>query len=225
MDEDLHSGTRLRGCYLHLQCKNSELRQKRMSTVEGRALIRSYEDYRRYLQADRIALGVRSRWAFLYDEILQFQRLLRKVEFLTNCKKNSVRRIIAVYRFRKISIRLGFSIPINVFGPGLAILHYGTIVVNSGARIGSNCRIHTGVNIGAQLGKGSDVPKIGNNCYIGPGAKIFGGVEIGDNTAIGANAVVNKSFPDGNVTLGGIPARVISEKSTSGLFIHGDNSV
>jgi len=155
-----------------------------MSTVEGRALIRSYEDYRRYLQADRIALGVRSRWAFLYDEILQFQRLLRKVEFLTNCKKNSVRRIIAVYRFRKILIRLGFSIPINVFGPGLAILHYGTIVVNSGARIGSNCRIHAG-----------------------------------------ANAVVNKNFHGSNVTLGGIPARVISEKSSSGLFIHGDNSV
>ncbi len=188
-------------------------------------MIKSYEDYKRYLQADRLALGVRSRWAFLYDEIFQFQCLLRKVEFLTNCHKNSVRRMIAVYRFRKISIKLGFSIPINVFGPGLAILHYGTIVVNSGAHIGSNCRIHTGVNIGAQLGKGSEVPKIGNNCYIGPGAKLFGGIEIGDNTAIGANAVVNKSFSEGNVTLGGIPARVISDKSTMGLFVHGDDSV
>jgi serine O-acetyltransferase len=188
-------------------------------------LIRSYEDYKRYLQADRAALGIRSKWAFLYDEILQFQRLLRKVEFLTNCKKNLIRRAIAVYRFRRLSIKLGFSIPINVFGPGLAILHYGTIVVNSKARIGSNCRIHTGVNIGAQLGDGSAVPKIGNNCYIGPGAKLFGAIEIGDNTAIGANAVVNKSFPEGNVTLGGIPARIISEKSTLGLFIHGDDTV
>ena len=185
-------------------------------------MINSYEDYKRYLQADRIALGVRSRWAVFTDEILQFQCQLRKVEFLTNCKKSSARRFLAVYRFRKISIKLGFSIPINVFGPGLAILHYGTIVVNSGVRVGSNCRIHTGVNIGAQLGKGTEVPRIGNNCYIGPGAKLFGAIEIGDNTAIGANAVVNKSFPEGNVTLGGIPAKVISEKSTHGLFVHGD---
>ena len=109
-----------------------------------------------------------------------------------------------------------------MFGPGLAILHYGTIVVNSGARIGSNCRIHTGVNIGAQLGRGDEVPKIGHNCYIAPGAKIFGAIEIGDNTAVGANAVVNKSFPEGNVTIGGIPAKVISQKSTKGLFVHGD---
>jgi serine O-acetyltransferase len=188
-------------------------------------LIKSYEDYKRYLQADRAALGVSSRWAVFYDEIFQFQCQLRKVEFLTNCKKSAVVRLIAVYRFRKISIKLGFSIPINVFGPGLAILHYGTIVVNSGARIGSNCRIHTGVNIGAQLGRGNEVPKIGNNCYIGPGAKIFGGIIIGDNVAIGANAVVNKSFAEGGITIGGIPARVISEKSTAGLFVHGDDSV
>ncbi|MDY0330391.1 MAG: serine acetyltransferase [Thiomonas sp.] len=186
-------------------------------------MIQSSADYQMYLEADRIALGVHSRWAWLHDEIFQFQRLLRKVEFLTNCRKNFLRRRIAVYRFRRLSIRLGFSIPINVFGPGLAILHYGTIVVNSGTRVGSNCRIHTGVNIGAQLGSGGAAPKIGNNCYIAPGAKLFGAIEIGDNTAIGANAVVNKSFPEGNVTLGGIPARVISNKSTAGLFIHGDS--
>ena len=185
-------------------------------------MIKSYADYQRYLEADRIALGVNSRWAWLFDEIFQFQRLLRKVEFLTNCEKNSFRRRLAVYRFRKLSIKLGFSIPINVFGPGLAILHYGTIVVNSGARIGSNCRIHTGVNIGAQLGRGNEVPRIGHNCYIAPGAKIFGAIEIGDNTAVGANAVVNKSFPEGNATIGGIPAKVISKKSTKGLFVHGD---
>ena len=195
----------------------------RQTTIPGEgSLIQSYADYQMYLEADRIALGVNSRWAQLYDEIYQFQRLLRKVEFLTNCRKSSLRRRIVAFRFRRLSIRLGFSIPINVFGPGLAILHYGTIVVNSGARIGSNCRIHTGVNIGAQLGSGGKAPKIGNNCYIAPGAKLFGDIHIGDNTAIGANAVVNKSFPEGNVTLGGIPAKIISEKSTEGLFVHGD---
>jgi serine O-acetyltransferase len=65
------------------------------------------------------------------------------------------------------------------------------------------------------------VPRIGDNCYLGPGAKLFGAIVIGDNTVIGANAVVNKSFPNGNVTLGGVPARIISEKSTAGLFVLG----
>ena len=147
----------------------------------------------------------------MFDEIFQFQRLLRKVECLTNCEKIFFRRRLAVHRFRKLSIKQVFSIPINVFGPGLAILHHGKIVVNSGARIGSNCRIHTGVNIGAQLGRGNEVPRIRHNCYIAPGAKLFGAIETGDNTAVGANAVVNKSFPGGNVTAGGIPAKVLSK--------------
>jgi len=52
----------------------------------------------------------------------------------------------------------------------------------------------------------SGSPTIGDNCYIGPGAVILGGIVLGDNVKIGANAVVTKSFPDGNVTLIGIPA-------------------
>lgn len=50
-------------------------------------------------------------------------------------------------------IRLGFSIPINVFDYGLRINHYGTIVVNTKARIGKWCDIHACVNIGESLDK------------------------------------------------------------------------
>jgi len=117
--------------------------------------------------------------------------------------------------------RSGASIPKNTFGPGLAIAHAGPIIVNSQARIGANCRIHTCVNIGTQAGTTGVAPKFGQNCYIGPGAKIFGPIEIGDNVAIGANAVVNKSFPKGNFTLGGVPANVISNKSSYGLLVEG----
>ncbi|MNL68290.1 putative lipopolysaccharide biosynthesis O-acetyl transferase WbbJ [compost metagenome] len=63
------------------------------------------------------------------------------------------------------------------------------------------------------------MPVIGDNCYIGPGAKLFGAIRLGDNIAIGANAVVNRGFPDGNCTLGGIPAKVISDKSSEGLLV------
>ena len=54
----------------------------------------------------------------------------------------------------------------------------------------------------------------GNNVYIGPGAKIIGSIKIGNNSVIGANAVVTNDVPEG-VTVGGIPARIISENDSS----------
>lgn len=51
--------------------------------------------------------------------------------------------------------------------------------------------------------------RIGRNCWIGTNSTILPGVEIGDKTIVGANTVVTKSFPDGNVILAGTPARVI----------------
>lgn len=56
---------------------------------------------------------------------------------------------IAKYRFRKISVRLGYSIPINVIGPGFSLPHRGNIIINPNTKIGKNCRIHVGVTIGA----------------------------------------------------------------------------
>ena len=114
-------------------------------------------------------------------------------------------------------IRLGLSIPLGVFGPGLSIAHYGTIVVNKNACVGVNCRIHPGVCIGVAHGR---APTIGDNVYIGPGAKIFGGVTVGDNAAIGANAVVNKDVPPG-VTVAGNPARIVSHRGSFELVVPG----
>ena len=52
-----------------------------------------------------------------------------------------------------------------------------------------------------------------------PGAlgERFPKIKIGDNVAIGANAVVNKDFGD-NVTIAGVPAKVVSKKGTNGKF-------
>ncbi len=116
-------------------------------------------------------------------------------------------------KYHRLSLKLGFSIPPNIIDAGFAIVHYGTIVISSGARIGKNCRIHVGVNIGANAGE-ANAAKIGDNVYIGPGAKIIGDVCIGDNSVIGANAVVVKNVPAG-VSVGGVPAKVISENDSS----------
>ena len=115
-------------------------------------------------------------------------------------------RKVLYFKLHQLAVKLGFSIPINTFGPGLSIAHYGPIIVNTATRVGKNCRIHVGVNIGEVNGK---APQIGDNVYIGPGAKLFGDIIIGDNVKIGANAVVNKSFPEGDCTLVGVPARKV----------------
>ncbi len=189
-------------------------------------MIENRDDYLNYLEADRISLSrSKSLKSLLFDDVWRFQRTLRKLEYLTNCKRNKLYRLFIALSYRKQSLKLGFSIPINVFGPGLSIAHYGTIVVNSGARVGANCRIHVCTNIGTEAGKSTTAPTIGDNCYIGPGVKIFGDIEIADNVAIAANAVVNKSFREEGVTIGGVPAKVISSKGSQGLLIMGQNGV
>lgn len=127
--------------------------------------------------------------------------------------------VIYVYFFFKfkchnLSLKLGFSIPPNVFGPGLSIPHYGTIVVNSKAKIGANCRLHVGVNIGASGGK-EKVPQIGDNVYIGPGAILFGDIHIANNVTIGANATVNRNCEQEHVVLAGSPAKIVKENYPS----------
>lgn len=116
-----------------------------------------------------------------------------------------------------MSIHLGFTIPINIFGPGLCIAHRGTIVINKETRIGENCRIHACTNIGTGRG-GISAPQIGNNVYIGPGAKIFGDITIADNIAIGANSVVNKSFFEKGISIAGVPAKKINNKGSDGII-------
>ncbi|HOW14622.1 serine O-acetyltransferase [Methanosarcina sp.] len=124
-----------------------------------------------------------------------------------------------LFRLHRMGIHLGFSIPLNVFGPGLSIAHRGTIIVNKGARVGENCRIHACTNIGSGRGSIHLAPKIGNGVYIGPGAKIFGNVEIADDIAIGANSVVNKSFYEKGISIAGVPAKKINNKGSNGMLI------
>lgn len=87
---------------------------------------------------------------------------------------------------------------------------YG-IVIHGGSTIGDNCVIRQQVTIGNKgIGDSDGCPIIGNNVEIGAGAKIIGDIHIGDNSKIGANAVVTKSFPQNSVLVG-VPARNIAK--------------
>lgn len=91
------------------------------------------------------------------------------------------------------------------FGPGLVILHSHGIVINTTVVAGKGLVLEHGVTIGAEKNL---CPKLGDNVFIGAGAKIIGAVTIGSDVKIGANAVVTKDVPDG-ATVVGIPAKVI----------------
>lgn len=106
------------------------------------------------------------------------------------------------------------QVPCNVFDYGLRINHFGLLVVNEKCKIGKFCDIHQGVNIGMSFD--GQVPTIGDNCFIGPGAKIFGNIVIGNGVAIGAGSVVSKSFEEDNITIVGNPARKI--KNTGNIY-------
>jgi len=192
-------------------------------------MIKSKTEYHEYLEADRIALGIQTgTFRLKLMELIfpnpcwKFQKALRKIEYIYNCKTNNLSKLYYYYleyKFRKLSIQLGFSIPKNVFGPGLAIVHYGTIIVNDKARVGKNCRIHACTNIGASGGN-PEAPQIGDNVYIGPGTSIFGDIKIGNGIAIGANSTVNKSFEENNIMIAGSPAKKIRKIDISKIIKH-----
>jgi serine O-acetyltransferase len=91
------------------------------------------------------------------------------------------------------------------FGPGFVLIHSYGVVINSSVRGGSNVKLEHLVTIGAER---DESPVLGDNVFIGAGAKIVGGVRIGSNVKIGANAVVVSDIPD-NCTAVGIPAKVV----------------
>ena len=92
-------------------------------------------------------------------------------------------------------------------------LGYGGIgvVIHSKSIIGKNCSINQQVTIGGGNSKYEGVPIIGDNVYIAKGAIVYGGITIGNNVTIGANAVVNKPVPD-NAIVAGIPAKILRYK-------------
>lgn len=105
-----------------------------------------------------------------------------------------------------VRIYSGLELPAKTqIGPGLFVNHFGPTIIAGTMVAGRNLTIEQGVTIG----KGpTGVPHIGNDVYIGTGAKVINGITIGDHASVGAGAVVVKDVPAYCVVVG-VPARPV----------------
>lgn len=175
-------------------------------------MIITRQDLKNYLKTECYSAngGGRMRDYILPPPNYEFIRRLRIFEYHSNSSGfyHKLMTLWHYWRYYRISVRTGISIPRNVCEKGLTLYHYGSIVVNHATKIGKNCCIMNNVNIGANQGS-SRAPQIGNDVYIGPGVVIFGDISIADGCYIGANAVVNKSILDKYSVVVGVPAKVV----------------
>jgi serine O-acetyltransferase len=121
-------------------------------------------------------------------------------------------RLVAWTFAELIRILTGVDIhPGAVIGSGLFIDHATGVVIGETAEIGDDVTMYHGVTLG---GSGADTgkrhPTVGDRVIIGAGAKVLGAIKIGDDSRIGANAVVVKPVPSSSVVVG-VPGQVISQ--------------
>ena len=124
------------------------------------------------------------------------------------------RRFIEIYSGASLS-------PQAQIGRGLYIDHFGSIIVDA-SRIGENCNLSQEVTIGfAGRGINRGLPTVGDRVLIGAGAKILGPITIGNDVAVGANAVVTTDLADCSVAVG-VPAKAISYKGSFDFVLYDD---
>jgi len=151
---------------------------------------------------DKLSMVLR---AFLSDATLALL-LYRGMSFFGKYHLTSP---IAFVMHKMNSILCGCVIGMKAkFGHRLIILHSVGIVINSAIVGGDDVTLESGVVIGAEKGMS---PKLGDRVFFGTGAIVVGGITIGSDVIVGANAVVVKDVPS-SVVVGGIPAKIIKYK-------------
>lgn len=149
-----------------------------------------------------------------WDPSRKLIRSLRRYQ-ATRARGGPINRLLSrywvlVHRFWTVVAQA--EIPLNVdIGGGLIMTHPNGVVIHPKARIGPNCLIMQQVTVGQNRGGYQNLPVIGGNVDIGPGAKVLGGITIGNHAQIGANAVVLQDVPPWAVAVG-IPARIVGDR-------------
>lgn len=115
---------------------------------------------------------------------------------------------IIMYHFNRVIFQC--DIPYTLDVSGVYFCHKGfNIVINPNAKFGKNITIQHGVTIGERKGLS---PQIQDNCYIGARAIVIGGIIIGENSKIGAGAIVINDVPPNSIVVGNVGKIIVKEK-------------
>lgn len=140
---------------------------------------------------------------YLYNRIFNFSY---KAHILVNKMLRTKSRIKIDYYFNKLQKNYSMWIsPTCKIGRNVHFMHLDGVTIGSGVKIGDNCTIYQQVTLGKEKDK---FPDIGNNVTIYAGAKVIGGIKIGENAVIGTNAVVLQDIPSNSIAVG-VPAKII----------------
>lgn len=174
--------------------------------------------------ADFLRYGKPFNWRnFLYIYVVQpgfrvafWYRVARHLK-----QKNSLKvfsKLATLWLLRQ-QLKTGVTLnPGTEIGPGLYIPHPGCIVINPNCKIGRNLYLSHDVLLGkAHSGPRQGEPAVGDDVFIGAGARLLGKLTIGNNAAIGANAVVLSDIPE-NTFAAGAPAKVVKEMGAKELL-------
>jgi serine O-acetyltransferase len=135
-------------------------------------------------------------------------------------RKNRLLFFIFFLGWRKMKFKYGFDISYRAtIGKGLYIGHFGGIVIHGDAVLGEYCNLSQGMTIGVlNRGKNTGVPTIGDRVFMGPNCVILGGIIIGNEVLVGANAVVTFDVADKAVVAAPL-ATVISHQGTANYVV------
>ena len=172
-----------------------------------------------YRYAGRVGFGAFARH-YAFTPGYKYTVLMRTTGWL----KLKPAKAFGLYPFAKWLLlraryKYGFAIPEYMeIGPGLFLNRFGGFYFHGDTVLGSNVNITHGVVLGyMNRGDRRGAPVIGDRSFLGSGAKVIGGVHVGTEAAIGANAVVTKDVPERGV-VGGIPAKLLSDQGSDGYI-------
>lgn len=169
------------------------------------------QDALRWVVPGKVADPAVLTWSLLLRLLIRHMplRAMAWYRLATWCKEKGIPLVVgSIHRW--IFFRFGLELGGDIRG-GLYIAHPVGTVINV-KHMGENCSVIAAVTIGMR--NEWIFPVIGNNVFIGAGARVLGEITVGDNAKIGANAVVLHDVPE-NATAVGVPARIIkSEEAT-----------
>ena len=181
--------------------------------------IRNRKDLSFFLQEDYKHMGgVNYTWPLRWlvgeehARMILYIWVLRHLEYYTNVRIPVIGYVLKLFFeiwHRRQQLKYGVYIGKNICGYGLRIVHTGGIHVNAND-VGNYFSITQGCVLGNNHYK-DERPFIGDNVKLTLGAKVIGGVHIGNNSIICPNSVVIKDVPDNSIA-SGVPITIIKQR-------------